>query len=747
MLPASPDHLPDEKSSSNGRSSISSQNGSSPHDHDSDNDMRSSLALFEGEPQDDSDSKGDESAKNGALDLADDASIREFYSQLVSLLTQENAPQAAKPTSRGSLKFALKRRLWPALLITAIALVVFSFLLRPRQSTYTAVADLLLPPRSSMQAGDGLSPPEVSYDTSAQVALISSDMIVADAMEHVPVKMRLAGWRTNQVFAPPVQVVPASMDTNGSLLSIAAPSYDPYASLELVNQVIASYQRYTKNRDTQNRAENLKLARQRVSKTSKDLEEARQARANFKTRTGVTDASAAGSNAATALVELQNNLDAARADRTSVTATDATLTQLTDRLQTAQNDYDKVNSQFFGDSDRVVAAKAQVTQLQSAISARQGQLERQADTKIAQIEASIRRIRDQASTLPNTQLNQDRLDDIVTSRESAYRAATERLNQLAVYEDVVTPLASSLHSPGVGSDKMMKTVRALVISLIAALGLGIVAALLLDRLDGTVRATADPEALWSAPVLGALPATDEANAFFRATPSDQKGNARAKTQNIEACYLTQSNILALAQNSGVRSILFSSSLKSEGKAMSAANIAVALAYGGRETLLIDADFWNPEQHLNFGLPLSPGYAQVLRDQLPLSEAIRPTTINNLYVLTPGQNASEGMGVLMGRLQGQAHAKNLALLKKYFDFIVVDGPTIHTLADAQMAAHLADAVVLVSADDTPRSEVQRARSMLRLSGAFILGVVLNRVRGSEVSEWNAPISTEAVGRRD
>ncbi|MDB5244082.1 MAG: hypothetical protein JWP57_4708, partial [Spirosoma sp.] len=62
-------------------------------------DARASLALFEGHPDEEETPRTGESAKNGALDLAYDASIREFYSQLVSLLTNENAAPPAKPTN------------------------------------------------------------------------------------------------------------------------------------------------------------------------------------------------------------------------------------------------------------------------------------------------------------------------------------------------------------------------------------------------------------------------------------------------------------------------------------------------------------------------------------------------------------------------------------------------------------------------------------------------------------------------
>ncbi len=742
--PPSPDHSPNEASAS----PPPPLNGASPHSHEApEHDARASLALFEGDPRHDDDhaSKNGEAPKTGALEVADDASIRDFYAQLVTLLTHENAPPLPKPPLRSSLRYALKRRALPALAISALAFVGLNYLLRPRQVVWTAQTELLLPSKPANSAGDPFAPSEASYDTAAQVALIGSEDITTKAMARVKPQLRLKGWGTKELFAPYVGVAPASVDGSGSLVSISVPSLDREASIELANKVILTYALDTQQRSTQNRNVNFKRTEARVKSVGAQLERARQDRANVKIRSGVGDPNAAQGSAAANIQALQNALDTARAEALTASTTDGTLAALQEQLRTAKGAYDEVNAKFFPDSQEARAAQAVVDRAQAAVVARQDQIAVQSANRIAQLQNSLGAARNKAQALPQIEKQQAQIEERITVLESAYRAATDRLNQLGIAAAAIAPTSQVLHPPDASSDSGSKKARALFVALLGALGLGLIAAMVLDRLDGTVRATPDPEALWNAPVLGALPASNEADAFFRATANNQKGSARAKTQNIEACYLAQSNILALAGNSGVRSILFSSALPGEDKATTAANLAVAMAYGGRETLLIDADFWNPTQHKNFGVSISPGYAQVLRDQLPLSEAIRPTTINNLYVLTPGQDANQGMGTIMTRLQGAPHVKNMNLLKKYFDVIVVDGPPATSLADAQLLAHLADAVVLVSSEDTPRSQVQRARSMLRLSGAFLLGVVLNRVRSSEIADWNLQFTPENGGK--
>lgn len=704
-------------------------------------DARTSLALFEGHgDEDEIGARNGEAPKSGALEMADDASIRDFYAQLVNLLTSDNAAPAPKPANRSSLRFVLRRRALPALLVAGLTFVGLAMMLRPHQIIYTSQADILLPPH--VQGGDPLAPPETSYDTSAQVAIIGSEELRQSAFLRLKPDVRLRGWGTKEAIAPNVVVYPASAaETNGSLVEISVASMDEEASTRMAVEVANAYAQRTASLSTRNNKDNLDTTQAQVTKIGAQLKEARAAKATLQIQSEVGDPGSALSSVSQTIESLQTQIATERGNAATALTTDSAIAQLEESLRTAQTEYQTVIRDFFPDSQQARAAQAKISAAQAAISARQGAIRAASDARIAQLEGALRQAQTKARVLPNLQRNRDQLDQNIAILASQFQDANQRLSQLRLLSGVVTQLPKVLNTPSTTSSKTIQRIRALFIAMLGALSLGLLTALLADRLDRTVRATSDPEALWNAPVLGALPASDESEAFFRATPSNQKVNPRAKTQSIEACYLAQSNILALAEKAGVRSILFSSALKNEGKATAAANLAVAMAYGGRETLFIDADFWNPTQHKNFGVPLSPGYAQVLRDQMPLSEAIRPTTVNNLYLLTPGQDASQGMGSLMSRLQGAPHTKNMNLLKKYFDVIVVDGPAATTLEEAQLLSHLADAVVLVSSENTPRAEVQRARSMLRLSGAFLLGVVLNRVRGSEVSDWNLQFTPE------
>ena len=700
---------------------------------------RLSLALY--------DDEGAGAGRGASIESADDAAMREFYGRLVNLLTQDGEGGDARKKGRGTLMTALRRRALPALLVAGLAFYGLHAALKPRQVTYSASTVLLLPPRAAKGTGanaDPLTPPEDAYDTQAQLAIIGSQAIVGRALAKVPPALRQAGWGDPKTAMAPVSV---SAPESDSLVNIVATSADPRASLRLVSEMVGAYASYSANRYSQNKTQNLTSTRQRVQKAQRDLEAARRARRDFKARTGVFNAQAQQSSSAANISELENALASARREAAGAASQDPTLGTLRQNALTARTNLSNVLRDFEPSSDRARAAQADFDRAQAQANDRQTQLEEAGARQIAQLEASLRAARADAARLPEAERELDRLNQRVDILDQQYTAASARASALDLAGGAALPVAKPLGTPGVKSDYPLQRARSLGVSLLGALVLGLVCALVLDRLDRSVRASSDPETLFGAPILGALPAMSARGARFigHARPG---GSARARVAILEACYTAQTHILNAAAPLGARSILITSSLPEEGKSQCAANLAAAMAYGGRQVLLIDADFWHPSQHQILEQELAPGYAQLLRDELPPSQAIRSTGVPNLHLLTAGARVNpkdaagpQGAAALSALLRGEEHFQLQRLFKHYFDVIIVDAPPTMSVSDAQLLAGLTDATVLVAADHTNRDQVARARSMLRLSGAVLLGVIVNSVRMGEVERWNVDFTPE------
>jgi protein-tyrosine kinase len=172
--------------------------------------------------------------------------------------------------------------------------------------------------------------------------------------------------------------------------------------------------------------------------------------------------------------------------------------------------------------------------------------------------------------------------------------------------------------------------------------------------------------------------------------------------------------------SGVRSVMVTSALPSEGKTLTATNLALTLSESyQRRVLLIDADLRRPRMREMFALPSSVGLTDSLtmprNDRLPVQQ-ITPT----LWVLTSGGATPDPMSLLVSPAMKQL----LEEARDSFDWVVVDTPPIAILPDANLLAAMIDnALLVVSAQSTPYPMVQRAAQAIGMKR--ILGVVLNR----------------------
>ncbi len=176
--------------------------------------------------------------------------------------------------------------------------------------------------------------------------------------------------------------------------------------------------------------------------------------------------------------------------------------------------------------------------------------------------------------------------------------------------------------------------------------------------------------------------------------------------------------------SGCRSVMVTSALPSEGKTLTATNLALTLSESyQRRVLLIDADLRRPRIKEMFGLADGEGLTDSLNNprggKLPVCQ-ITPT----LWVLTAGRATADPMSTLVSG----AMKHLLADAREAFDWVVVDTPPIAILPDANLLASMIDtALLVVSAEATPYPMVQRAAQAIGPSR--ILGVVLNRAPAS------------------
>jgi receptor protein-tyrosine kinase len=159
----------------------------------------------------------------------------------------------------------------------------------------------------------------------------------------------------------------------------------------------------------------------------------------------------------------------------------------------------------------------------------------------------------------------------------------------------------------------------------------------------------------------------------------------------------------------------------EGRSHLAAELALAFAQLDRPTLLVDADFRRPRQHVLFGADLEKGLAPALAVGGASPQMHGVEGFPHLSVVTAGISPPNPLELLTDR-------RFEALMDEWrrrFDFIVVDTPPITDFADGLAVATIVGRVLTVNRARHTRYD--KAREMLRrlaASNAIVLGGVLN-----------------------
>jgi protein-tyrosine kinase len=213
------------------------------------------------------------------------------------------------------------------------------------------------------------------------------------------------------------------------------------------------------------------------------------------------------------------------------------------------------------------------------------------------------------------------------------------------------------------------------------------------------------------------PATPDASIFS----PDQLLTDKAWARMFGEYRRMAATLLQLQSDRGVRKLVVTSAVPSEGKSLTAANLAFTLTNVYRcRVLLIDGDMRRPMLHKIFESPLAPGLGECLHDGR-LIESLPRQVRPGLNLLPAGRSSADPGSHLITAATRQF----VAQLADHYDWVIIDTPPSAPLPDAELFAALVDLVVLViRAGKTKYADVDRV--ITAIGRERIAGVVLNRM---------------------
>jgi capsular exopolysaccharide synthesis family protein len=277
----------------------------------------------------------------------------------------------------------------------------------------------------------------------------------------------------------------------------------------------------------------------------------------------------------------------------------------------------------------------------------------------------------------------------------------------------------------------------LALGLIGGLVVAAGAAFASEYFDSSVKSTEEAEELLRLPALATIPnfAIARRSAYGHALTGDAGAEPAAgagrqlvvthepRSVIAEAFRTLRTSVLFSTPAAAPKVILLTSATSSEGKTVNCLNLAAALAESGSRVLLMDVDLRHPSCHRAFAIENTTGLSNCLAGQTALECIVHALEKPRLWFI-PAGTTPPNPAELVGSTRMQ---EVLDVAREEFDFVILDSPPVTPVSDALVLARASDGVVLVvKGQDTPKDLVRRARDQLALTGAHLLGAVVNNV---------------------
>ena len=303
--------------------------------------------------------------------------------------------------------------------------------------------------------------------------------------------------------------------------------------------------------------------------------------------------------------------------------------------------------------------------------------------------------------------NRQVYDSLLQKEKELRVASNSRTNNVRVVDRAEVPKGPI--SPGGRRTWLLAIAIGLVLSVGVAYGL--------DYMNDTIKTPEDIARRLKLPLLGLVPSV-------RGDKHPVLASSHVPQDFGESFRALRTALVSAYGSDGTKTLLVTSAQPLEGKTTTAANLAMALAYGGARVLLVDADMRRPGLHRPLRLTNERGLSQVLTGQARVRDVIQRTVDPNLLAITAGHTPpnpsellqSERMKTLLTNL---SHGP--------FDWIVVDTPPVLAVTDAVILAPLVSGVTfVVGAEMTRRRLAERALQTVLQSRPRQTAIVLNRV---------------------
>ncbi|MDE2595712.1 MAG: polysaccharide biosynthesis tyrosine autokinase [Sphingomonadales bacterium] len=392
-------------------------------------------------------------------------------------------------------------------------------------------------------------------------------------------------------------------------------------------------------------------------------------------------------------------------------------------------DYREKLGTFKPDYPDMLALRARIDQVQSAIGRESGTINtslrsnyQAAAGREKELRAQVATLRAGVLDLRSRGIGYNFLQRDVDTNRALYDALLQRYKEIGVVGELGESQASVVDTAlPPGAPYKPRVLRNLLFGLVAGLLVGLGLAFVIDFIDDTIKTPEDIAAQLNLPALGVVPRMAKGS-----TVAEELENSKSP---LTEGYHSIMTALRFAADGGLpHSILVTSSRPGEGKSSSSLALAQNFARIGTRVLLIDADMRNPSFTSRESETI--GLFGLLTSHEKLVDHVVPTRLASMSLLPVGAippNPAELLASVRIR-------ELIEEAEKAFDVVIIDAPPVLGLADSPILGSACDAtLVVVEAGAARRPVVLGTVGRLQAANARVIGAVLTKYKPKSGSE--------------
>lgn len=194
------------------------------------------------------------------------------------------------------------------------------------------------------------------------------------------------------------------------------------------------------------------------------------------------------------------------------------------------------------------------------------------------------------------------------------------------------------------------------------------------------------------------------------------------SREAEAYRKLELNIAISALDKKLQVIQCTSATPEDGKTTTSINLAAVYAEKGKKVIILDFDLRRPKIHRAFHRVNDKGFYDYITNDVDYHDLIIHDE-SKIDILLTGKHLSYPNIVL----DSNKAANLIAMLRKEYDYIVIDTPPVLSVTDSLLVSKYVDGVVYVVAyNKTKKDAAKEGLNQLKINNAFVIGAVLANI---------------------